>query len=111
MKFFWKVQQKYLKTSSSGVLYHPMIIRYCLSPASNPATVYNDSWYNEKAVASFLIQPRERRLCYYRNFIKSKRQFNNEMISEWLKKLQISLIMKFLCAFNEWNDTREASVG
>ena len=41
----------------------------------------------------------------------SSNQFDNEMISEWLKKLQISLIMKFLCAFNEWNDTREASVG
>ena len=31
MKFFWGEQQKYYQASSTGVRYHPAIIRYCLS--------------------------------------------------------------------------------
>ena len=42
MKLFWEEQQKYLKTSSSGVRYHPMIIRYCLSLASKSVAIYDD---------------------------------------------------------------------
>ena len=33
MQFFWEQQQKYLQSSSTGVRYHPMVIRYCLSIA------------------------------------------------------------------------------
>ena len=33
-QFFWEEQQKYLKLSSTGISYHPVIIRYCLSPAA-----------------------------------------------------------------------------
>ena len=28
MKFFWEEQQKYLKSLSTGIRYHPVIIRY-----------------------------------------------------------------------------------
>ena len=42
MKLFWEEQQKHLKTSSSGVRYHPMIIRYCLSLASKSVAIYDD---------------------------------------------------------------------
>ena len=31
MKLFWKEQRKMLSGSRTGVRYHPMIIRYCLS--------------------------------------------------------------------------------
>ena len=34
MKFFLEKQQKYLKSSSTRIRYHPMIIRYCLSLAA-----------------------------------------------------------------------------
>ena len=42
MKLFWEEQQKNFKTSSSGVRYHPMIIRYCLSLASKSVAIYDD---------------------------------------------------------------------
>ena len=42
MKFFWEEQQKYSKSSSKGIRYHPMIIRYCLSLASKSATAYDE---------------------------------------------------------------------
>ena len=31
MELFWQQQKKMLQTSSKGVRYHPMIIRFCLS--------------------------------------------------------------------------------
>ena len=31
MKFFWEDQQRYLKSSSTGIRYNPIITRYCLS--------------------------------------------------------------------------------
>ncbi len=34
MKLFWDEQQKYLKSPSKGIRYHPMIIRYCLGLAA-----------------------------------------------------------------------------
>jgi len=41
MKFFWEEQQKYLKSASKSVRYHPMVIRYCLSLASKSASAFN----------------------------------------------------------------------
>ena len=40
MKFFWGEQQKYLQSSSTGVRYHPAIIRYCLSLAAKSSSMY-----------------------------------------------------------------------
>ena len=34
MKLFWEEQKKLFNRSSSGVRYHPMIIRFCLSLAA-----------------------------------------------------------------------------
>ena len=31
MKFFWEDQQRYLKSSPTGIRYNPIITRYCLS--------------------------------------------------------------------------------
>lgn len=57
IKFFWEGQQKFLKTSSSGVRCHPVIIiRDCLWLASKYAlAVYNDVWYNEKTGTGFAV--------------------------------------------------------
>ena len=48
MKFFWEEQQKYLKSSSTGTTYHPMIIRYCLSLVAKSSAAYDEIWYDEK---------------------------------------------------------------
>ena len=50
MKFFWEEQQKYLKSSSTGIRYHPMIIRYCLSLAFKSSAAYDEIRYDEKKV-------------------------------------------------------------
>ena len=55
MKFFWQEQQKYLKSSSTEIRYHPMIIRYCLSLAAKLSAAFNEIWYDEKKGAGFLI--------------------------------------------------------
>ena len=35
MNLFWQQQQKLFASNSTGVRYHPMIIRYCLSLSHN----------------------------------------------------------------------------
>ena len=42
MKFFWEEQQKYLKSSSTGIRYHPMIIRYCLPLEAKSSAAYDE---------------------------------------------------------------------
>ena len=42
MKFFWEEQQKYLKSSSTGIRYPPMIIRYCLPLEAKSSAAYDD---------------------------------------------------------------------
>ena len=48
MKFLWEEQQKYLKSSSTGIRYHSIIIRYCLSLAAKSSAAYNEIQYDEK---------------------------------------------------------------
>lgn len=55
--------------------------------ASKSAIVYNGIWYNGKTITGFLILTNRRRLCDYKNYIRSKRKFNNEIIYELLKKV------------------------
>ena len=62
MKFFWEEQQKYLKLSSTGIRYHPIISRYCFSLAAKSSAAYDEIWYNEKNGTGFLIHPSRRRL-------------------------------------------------
>ena len=99
MKFFCEEQQKYLKTSSSSVRYHPMIIWYCLYLASKSAAVYVDIRYNQKTGTGFLILPSRQRLRDYKNYIRPRRGFNNEIISELLKKTE-NFSGKVFCSFN-----------
>ena len=88
MKFFWEQQQHYIKTSSTGVRYHPAIIRYCLSLHAKSSSAYEDIRYNEKTGTGFLILPSQRRLRDYRNYIRSQRGFNKGIIAELLKKTE-----------------------
>ena len=65
MSFFWEQQQRYIQSSSTGVRYHPAIIRYCLSLLSKSSSAYEDIRYNEKTGTGFLILPSQRRLRDY----------------------------------------------
>ena len=97
MKFFWEEQQKYLKSSSTGVRYHPMIIRYCLSLAAKSSAAYDEIRYDEKKGTGFLILPSRRRLRDYKNYIKPQRGFNPEIIHELRRKISdFSDIEKFV---------------
>ena len=42
MELFWQQQKKMLQTSSKGVRYHPMIIRFCLSLATKSPSCYEE---------------------------------------------------------------------
>ena len=77
MKLFWNEQQKYLsKLSTKGVMYHPMIILYCLSPVAKSPAVYDELRYDEKINSGVLILPSRRRLRDYKNYIRPERDFN-----------------------------------
>ena len=65
MKLFWQEQRKLSTRSTTGVRYHPMIIRFCLSLAAK-----SPSCYEELCNSGVLVLPSQRRLKDYRNAIK-----------------------------------------
>ena len=88
MKFFWEEQQKYLKSSSTGIRYHPMIIRYCLSLTVKSLAVYDEIRYDEKKGTGFLILRSRRRLRDYKNYITPKRGLNPNIMHELRHKVK-----------------------
>ena len=77
MDLFWQQQKKLSTRSSTGVRYHPMIIRYCLSlAAKSPAC------YEELRKSKILVLPSQRTLKDYRNCIRPKAGFQEEVIEE-----------------------------
>ena len=88
MQFFWDEQQHYLKSSSTGIRYHPSIIRYCLSLHSKSPSAYEDIRYNPKTGTGFLILPSQRRLRDFRNYIHPQRGFNEHIINELKNKVK-----------------------
>ena len=79
MKLFWE-QQKKLFGKGTGVRYHPMIIRFCLSLASKSA-----SMYDELRSSNVLTLPSRRTLRDYKNAVKPEAGFNPEVIQELVK--------------------------
>lgn len=77
MELFWQQQKKMLQTSTKGVRYHPMIIRFCLSLAAK-----SPSCYEELRNSGVLVLPSQRTLKDYRNAITPKPGFNAEVISD-----------------------------
>lgn len=75
MSLFWQQQQKLFSSSKTGVRYHPMIIRFCLSLAAK-----SPSSYEELRNSGILVFPSQRRLRDYRNAIKPQRGFQEEVI-------------------------------
>ena len=49
-KFFWKEQQKYVKSSSTRIRYYPMTIIYCLSLATKSSAANGEIGFDEKKV-------------------------------------------------------------
>ena len=77
MNLFWQQQQKLFGSKATGVRYHPMIIRFCLSLAAK-----SPSCYEELRNSKVLVLPSQRRLRDYRNVIKPKRGFQAEVVTE-----------------------------
>ena len=87
VKLFWEEQQKYLSSSSSSsIRYHPMIIKYCLSLAAKSSSACSDLRYYSRTGSGVLILPSLRTLRDYKNYIRPKRGFNNEVVDELNKK-------------------------
>ena len=87
MKLFWEEQQKYIiATSKSGIRYHPMVIKYCLSLAAKSPGAYEELRFDEKKGTGILVLPSQRTLRDYRNYIKPKRGFNEQVVSELPEK-------------------------
>ena len=77
MDLFWQEQKKLLTRSSTGVRYHPMVIPYCLSLATK-----SPACYEELRKSKILVLPSQRTLKDYRNCIRPKAGFQEEVIEE-----------------------------
>ena len=75
MNLFWEQQKKLFSSSRTGVRYHPMIIRFCLSLAAK-----SPSCYEELRNSKVLVLPSQRRLKDYRDAIKPQTGFQEEVI-------------------------------
>ena len=77
MNLFWQQQKKLMTKSKTGVRYHPMIIRYCLSLATK-----SPACYEELRKSNILVLPSQRTLKDYRNCIRPKAGFQEEVLEE-----------------------------
>lgn len=77
MDLFWQQQKKLMTKSKTGVRYHPMIIRYCLSLATK-----SPACYEELRKSNILVLPSQRTLKDYRNCIRPKAGIQEEVLEE-----------------------------
>ena len=77
-----------LKFSSTGIRYHPMIIRCYLSSVAIASAAYYEILVNEKLGSSFLIPPSHYRLRKYNYYIKPERGFNQNIMCELQNKVK-----------------------
>ena len=73
MQLFWQEQKTSLRVTASGIRYHPMISRFCLSIAVKSPSV-------ELRSSNILTLPSRRTLRDYRNAIRPKVGFNKEVL-------------------------------
>ena len=87
MKLFWQEQQKYINSSSStGIRYHSMIIKFSLNLAAKLSSAYKDLHYDSGTRSGLLVLLSLRLLCDYKNYIKPTRRFNPDVINDLGKK-------------------------
>ena len=79
VKMLWEQQQFFFSNPTSKMIYHPMVIRFCLSLAMKSA-----SSYDEFQSAKILKFPSLRTLRDYKNAIKPCVGFNSTVIDELL---------------------------
>ena len=77
MNLFWQEQKKMSSPNPSGVRYHPMIIRFCLSLHSK-----SRSTYEEIRNSGILTLPSTRTLRDYKNFIKPETGIRKQIIDD-----------------------------
>ena len=83
MKLFWNEQKKMIGKSKSAVRFHPMIIRFCLSQAQKSASSYDEF---RDTFDEVLHLPSRRVLRNYKNWVRPKPGFNEEVILELIRK-------------------------
>ena len=79
MKLFWE-QQREVIGKGTGLRYHPMIIRFCLSLAAKSASAYD-----ELHLSNVSTLPTRRTLRDYKNAVKPGSGFNHQVIDELTK--------------------------
>jgi len=77
MNLFWQQQMKLFSSTKTGVRYHPMLIRYCLSLAAK-----SPSCYEESRNSNILVLPSQRTLRDYKSFVQPKREFQDHVLEE-----------------------------
>lgn len=77
MNLFWQQQKKLFSSSQTGVRYHPMIIRYCLSLAAK-----SPSCYEELRRSKILVLPSQHTFKDYQNCIRPTRGFQEGVVEE-----------------------------
>ena len=56
IKLFWEEQQKYISLSNSvSIIYHPMIIKYCLKLRAKSPSAYKDPQYDSTTGTVILV--------------------------------------------------------
>ena len=75
MNLFWQQQKKLFQCGSSGVRFHPMIIRFCLTLYSK-----SRSAYEELRNSNILVLHSTRTLRDYKNFIRPKAGFRQQIL-------------------------------
>ena len=66
-----------------------MIIKYCLSLATKSSAAYSDLRYNSRTGSGVLILPSLCTFRDYKNYIRPKRGFNNEVDDELNKRTEL----------------------
>ena len=94
MKLFWGEQKKMFSVSSKGARYHPMIIRFCFSVQSKSLSAYKE-WRDAlgKMKGGVLILPCKRTLRDYKNWVRRKCGFNDDVVMKLITILQINILM------------------
>ena len=94
MKLFWE-QRRALIGKGTGVRYHPMIIRFCLSLAAKPVSAYD-----ELRSSKILTLPTRRTLRDYKNVAKPGAGFNHQVIDELVKIASgLKGCQRYVCRF------------
>ena len=77
MNLFWQEQKEISSRNTSGVRYHRMVIRFCLSLLAKLPSAYE-----ETRNTNILTLPRTRTLRDYKNFIKLEVVFRKKVIDD-----------------------------